>query len=113
MVVCEDSFEMKKRNVHWSPSYFTASTIRMMPLYATAILPTPNRSVAVILVGVAAPRILLPTPIQRLAARRLYTQERSGLQGLTRAFGVSGTTVSSWIRKSSLASFLMHNLASP
>jgi len=35
-------------------------------------------------------------------------QERSSLRGLTRTFGVSRTTVSSWIKKSSSASAVPH-----
>ncbi len=37
-------------------------------------------------------------------------QERSSLRGLTRTFGVSRTTVSSWIKKSSSASSLQYDL---
>lgn len=49
-----------------------------------------------------------PTPNVYSEARReeilhIY-QERSSLRGLTRTFGVSRTTVSNWIKKSSSAS---------
>jgi transposase-like protein len=37
-------------------------------------------------------------------------QERSSLRVLSRTFGVSRTTVSNWIKKSSSASTLHHNL---
>ena len=40
-------------------------------------------------------------------------QERSSLRGLTRIFGVSRTTVSSWIKKSNPVACLMHHLAHP
>ena len=54
-----------------------------------------------------------PTPHTYPQARRqeiLHAdQERSSLRGLTRTFGVSRTTVSSWIKKSSSAcSFMYH-----
>src|SRR5438093_13059717 len=58
-----------------------------------------------------------PTPNAYPEARReeiLHAyQERSSLHGLTRTFGVSRTTVSSWIKKSSSASALTDNLALP
>src|SRR6266852_1142912 len=40
-------------------------------------------------------------------------QERSSLRGLTRTFGVSRTTVSRWIKKSSSASSLSYNPPRP
>jgi transposase-like protein len=40
-------------------------------------------------------------------------QERSSLRGLTRTFGISRTTVSSWIKKSRSASSLPYHLADP
>src|SRR5438552_812062 len=40
-------------------------------------------------------------------------QERSSLRGLTRTFGVSRTTVSSWIKKSSPASAFVDHSARP
>ncbi len=58
-----------------------------------------------------------PTPHAYSEARReeiLHAyQERSSLRGLTRTFGVSRTTVSSWIKKSSSASPLMDDPACP
>ncbi len=55
-----------------------------------------------------------PTPNAYPQARReeiLHAyQERSSLRGLTRTFGISRTTVSTWIKKSSAASPLQHNL---
>src|SRR6266513_5405884 len=55
-----------------------------------------------------------PTPHAYPQARReeiLHaSQERSSLRGLTRTFGVSRTTVSTWIKKSSSASLLMDYL---
>ena len=57
-----------------------------------------------------------PTPSAYPEARReeiLHAyQERSSLRGLTRTFGVSRTTVSKWIKKSSSASPFEHNLGS-
>ena len=59
--------------------------------------------------------IQLPMPIQKLAARRILHayQERSSLRGLTRTFGVSRTTVSNWIKKSSSASPFQTTLSFP
>ena len=58
-----------------------------------------------------------PTPHAYPQARReeiLHAyQERSSLRGLTRTFGVSRTTVSSWIKKSSSASSFTHHSARP
>jgi transposase-like protein len=58
-----------------------------------------------------------PTPHASSEARReviLHTyQERSSLRGLTRTFGVSRTTVSSWIKKSSSASSFVDNSTHP
>jgi transposase-like protein len=58
-----------------------------------------------------------PTPNAYPEARReeiLHaSQERSSLRGLTRTFGVSRTTVSSWIKKSSSASPLTPHSARP
>ncbi len=55
-----------------------------------------------------------PTPHAYPPARReeiLHaSQERSSLRGLTRTFGVSRTTVSTWIKKSSSASPLPYHL---
>jgi len=58
-----------------------------------------------------------PTPNASPEARReeilhVY-QERSSLRGLTRTCGVSRTTVSTWIKKSSSASLLEHDIGSP
>ncbi len=57
-----------------------------------------------------------PTPSAYPEARReeiLHAyQERSSLRGLTRTCGVSRTTVSKWINKSSSASPFEHNLGS-
>jgi len=43
-----------------------------------------------------------PMPIQKLAVRRFCTPPKNAslLRGLTRTFGVSRATVSSWIKKS-------------
>ncbi len=58
-----------------------------------------------------------PTPNAYPEARReeiLHAyQERSSLRGLTRTFGISRTTVSSWIKKSSSTSPLTYHLACP
>ncbi len=58
-----------------------------------------------------------PTPHAYPTARReeiLHAyQERSSLRGLTRTFGVSRTTVSSWIKKSSAASCFVYHPAGP
>src|SRR5205807_2103733 len=58
-----------------------------------------------------------PTPHAYPEARReeiLHaSQERSSLRGLTRTFGVSRTTVSSWIKKRSSASSFVYNSAPP
>ena len=58
-----------------------------------------------------------PTPHAYPPARRediLHAyQERSSLRDLTRTFGVSRTTVSSWIKKSSSASSFVYNSARP
>src|SRR5712691_7358224 len=58
-----------------------------------------------------------PTPHVYPEARReeiLHAyQERSSLRGLTRTFGVSRTTVSGWIKKSSSASTFVCNTAGP
>ncbi len=71
--------------------------------------PMASRSFAVTPAGAAAARTRLPTP--RLQARREEIvhayQERSSLRGLTRTFGVSRATVSSWIKKRSSASSLI------
>jgi Zn-dependent peptidase ImmA (M78 family) len=92
---------MNKRSLQWSRSPFTVRTVEAMPSCVTGMPPTGNRSIAVMRAGVAAARILLPMP--RLQARReeiLHAyQERSSLRGLTRTFGVSRATVSSWIKK--------------
>ncbi len=63
--------------------------------------PTENRSFAAMLVGVAAVRILPPNvyPDARREEILHAYQERSSLRGLTRTFGVSRATVSSWIKK--------------
>jgi len=64
-----------------------------------------NRRIAVMPVGVAAARILPPMPIPKLAARRscMPLKNASLLRGLTRTFGVSRATVSSWITKKELS----------
>src|SRR6266496_2917524 len=58
-----------------------------------------------------------PTPHAYPQARReeiLHAyQERSSLRGLTRTFGVSRTTVSSWIKKTVSASSFMDDPARP
>ncbi len=58
-----------------------------------------------------------PTPNTYPGARReeiLHAyQERSSLRGLTRTFGVSRTTVSNWIKKSSSTSPFQHNPGGP
>src|SRR5947199_831152 len=58
-----------------------------------------------------------PTPNAYPEARReeiLHaSQERSSLRGLTRTFGVSRTTVSSWIKKKELSFLLCVPLCSP
>ncbi len=58
-----------------------------------------------------------PTPNAYPEARReeiLHAyQERSSLRGLTRTFGVSRATVSSWIKKSSATSSLTDHLLAP
>ena len=58
-----------------------------------------------------------PTPNAYPEARRqeiLHAyQERSSLRDLTRTFGVSRTTVSKWIKKSSSTSSFAHNSARP
>ncbi len=58
-----------------------------------------------------------PTPNAYPEARREEIlpayQERSSLRGLTRTFGVSRTTVSPWIKKSSSASSLSYNPPRP
>jgi transposase-like protein len=58
-----------------------------------------------------------PTPNAYPQARRqeiLHAyQERSSLRGLTRTFGVSRTTVSNWIKKSSSASSFTYHLGRP
>jgi hypothetical protein len=63
--------------------------------------PTASRSIAVTPVGVAAGSIPLPMPIRELRREEIVHayQERSSLRGLTRTFGVSRTTVSSWTQK--------------
>src|SRR2546421_1803225 len=61
---------MNKRSLQWSRSPFTVRTVEAMPSCVTGMLPTGNRSIAVMPVGVAAARILLQMPIQKLAARR-------------------------------------------
>ncbi len=65
--------------------------------------------------AVAAARIRLPTPPQKLAVRRLcmQAQERRSLRGLTRTFGVSGAPVSSGITKKELSLLLYGLLCSP
>ena len=70
--------------------------------------PTGNRNSAVTAVGAVAVKILPPRPIPKLVARRfcMLDLERSSLRGLTRTFGVSRATVSSWIKKKEL-SFLL------
>src|SRR5258707_15783036 len=58
-----------------------------------------------------------PTPHAYPEARRQEvlhaSQERSRLRGLTRTFGVSRTSVSSWIKKRSAASSFVHHPACP
>jgi predicted Fe-S protein YdhL (DUF1289 family) len=58
-----------------------------------------------------------PTPNVYPQARRQEilhaSQERSSLRGLTRTFGVSRTTVSSWIKKKELSFLLCGPLCSP
>ena len=48
-----------------------------------------------------AARTRLPMPIRELRREEILHayQERSSLRGLTRTFGVSRTTVSTWIKK--------------
>ena len=47
-----------------------------------------------------APRSQAYTPAEREQILRTY-EERSSLRGLTRIFGVSRTTVTAWLKKSS------------
>ncbi len=63
--------------------------------------PTANRSIAVTPVDVAAVRILPPNAYPEARREEILHayQERSSLRGLTRTFGVSRATVSSWIKK--------------
>ena len=63
--------------------------------------PMASRSIAVTPAGVAVARIRLPMPIRELRREEILHayQERSSLRGLTRTFGVSRATVSSWIKK--------------
>jgi insertion element IS1 protein InsB len=65
------------------------------------MLPMGNNSIAAVRVDVKAVRTQLPMSIEKLGAKRfcMQAQERSSLRGLTRTFGVSRTTVSSWIKK--------------
>ena len=68
---------------------------------AMAMPPTANSCIAAVRANGKAARTRLPTPTQKLAARRfcMQAQERSSLRGLTRTFGVSRTTVSKWSNK--------------
>ena len=63
--------------------------------------PMASRSIVVTPVAVAAARIPLPNvyPEARREDILHASQERSSLRGLTRTFGVSRTTVSSWSKK--------------
>jgi hypothetical protein len=100
-VDCEDQFQRKKRSLSWLPSPFTALTVRATRWCAMVMPPMANSSIAAVPADSKAVRIRLPTPIPKHAARRssMQAQERSSLRGLTRTFGVSRTTVSSWIKK--------------
>ena len=63
--------------------------------------PMGNNCIAVERADGKAARTRLPTPIRELRREEILHayQERSSLRGLTRTFGVSRTTVLSWIKK--------------
>ena len=69
------------------------------------MLLTASRSFAVTPTGAAVARTRLPMPIREFRRAEILHayQERSSLRGLTRTFGVSRTTVSSWIKKKELS----------
>ena len=72
-----------------------------MPSYGTATLLMASSCTAAAHADVKVARTQLPTPIRELRREEMLHayQERSSLRGLTRTFGVSRTTVSTWIKK--------------
>src|SRR5947209_2495724 len=112
---CEDQFQRKKRSLQWSPSPSTALTERRDALVRNGHAPNGKQLYRCRVCGRQSREN--PTPHAYPEARReeiLHPyQERSSLRGLTRTFGVSRTTVSSWIKKKELSFPLYGRPCSP
>ena len=94
----------KKRGLSWSPSLFPALIVRVRLWYAMD-MPRVRKQLSRCRACGRQSREN-PTPHAYPQARRdelLHaSQERSSLRGLTRTFGISRTTVSSWIKTKEL-----------
>ncbi len=98
---CEDQFQRKKRSLSWSPSPFTVLTEKRDALVRNGHAPNGKQLYCCRACGRQSREN--PTPHaypEALRGEILHAyQERSSLRGLTRTFGVSGTTISNWIKK--------------
>jgi transposase-like protein len=115
MVDSESQSVLKMRSLSWSQEPFTALTGRREALVRNGHAPNGKQLYRCRSCGRQSREN--PTPHAYPSARReeiLHAyQERSSLHGLTRTFGVSRTTVSSWIKKRSSASPFVCNAARP
>src|SRR5260370_3081310 len=70
MVASESQSVLKMRSLSWSPSPFTALTVRATPWSATVMPPMASSCIAAVPADGKAGRIRLLTPIHQRAARR-------------------------------------------